>query len=594
MLSVALLALLPNLFAHLVARPGSIYLGSAHAFDDHMVYAAWMHQSMEGRFFFENLFAPGEGQPSLTVNLFFWLLGKVALFTGIIGAATLARVAFSALFVWLLSRLLVRSGLDPFQTKLTLAITVFGGGLGVLVWHNFGRLLVRPETKWASPLTQGWQSNDVWQPEMFVMPSVLTNGLFMMSLCLMLLVIDAVIRSKESWKPVMGGVLAFGVLMNVHSYDVLTLALAFFGLLVISMVRRSFSREWLGRVVVISLGVVPAAAWFIHVLRNDPVFQARAATPTPMSPVAPLLWALLPLLVLGWVEFAKPVAGKFQIGRTLIGLVGFGAMLAAMQNVTIQGGIAIWVGAFGIAVALAAWMSDDDLLTQFMTSWALTGLVAPYFPAEFQRKLAAGLVIPWAYLAALGLHRVLIRFERGQRNMVSVIALAAVCLTSVLWVRRELSFIRDDVSSTTTHAVFLSADTRSVLEFIRKERSEEPMQVVVAMPGVPAPGTEPDTFTRPIITDLNPVITGLTGARTVAGHWSETPDYNQARSEALGVFLEQVATLGEVEATLEKHKVTLVVVPNLANAREQGLRDISLLGPVVYSGSEWLVVRVDR
>lgn len=591
---VAFLALLPNLIAMALAPPGSVYIGSTFNTDDHMVYSAWIHQSMEGRFFFENLFTT-EPQPGLTVHLYFWLLGKVALFAGVIGAMALARVVFSVLFVWMLARMLSRSGMEAGHTKITLLLTVFGGGFGVVLWHNFGRLLERPETLWAKPLTAGWQSNDIWQPEIFVFPSMLTNGLFMVSLCLMLCVVDAVVRSKDSWGPVLGGTLAFGVLMNIHSYDVLTLALAMFGLLVMAIRRKSLNSAWLWRVLVISAGILPAAGWFVHVLNQDQVFAARAATPTPMSPFGPLLVGLLPIIALAMIGFLRrdPVSGKVRaiawapVVFLVLSWVAFENPFGEALRTR------VWAVLLLVALAALITLDDDDLLTQFMCSWAFTGLIAPYFPADFQRKLAAGLVIPWAFLAGKGLIAVLARFEKQQRPLVTGVLVCAACLTSVLWLRRDLQLIRDDVSTTTVQTAFLTKDTQAILDRLRQERAADPNQVVLALPGIPSKGTRPDSFSRPQVMDLNPVITGLTGARTYAGHWSETPDYARRRSEVMSVMVANTPE-PEVNQVLRNARATLVIAPNWENPEEAGLRDVRSLGEVLHEGPEWLLVRLDR
>jgi hypothetical protein len=41
----------------------------------------------------------------------------------------------------------------------------------------------------------------------------------------------------------------------------------------------------------------------------------------------------------------------------------------------------------------------------------------------------------------------------------------------------------------------------------------------------------PDLFNTPVIPDLNPVMVGLAGTRAYAGHWSETPNYAEKRSQ---------------------------------------------------------------
>jgi len=294
--ALAAVALVPTFVALLTAPAGSLYLGVQYNTDDHMVYAAWMRQAMEGRFFFDNRFTT-DSQPGLTIHLYFFALGLIAKGIGIIAASTLARVGFSFLFVVLVGRLLER--LDPpvFLGKIALALIATGGGFGFLWWRNYG--VAMKEGAIASGLTHGLLPIDVWQPEAFAFPSMLTNGLFMASLCLILWVLLAVAGCRDSWRGVAGGAAGFALLMNIHSYDVLLLALVLVGFLVCALATKQASWRWIGRVAVIGAGAIPPALWFTHVLANDPVFQARAATETFSPNFRQVVIGLLPLIGLG-------------------------------------------------------------------------------------------------------------------------------------------------------------------------------------------------------------------------------------------------------------------------------------------------------
>src|SRR3954469_15152980 len=96
---VAIVAAFPALYALAATPPGSHYLGFEYGTDDHLVYAAWMRQAMEGRFLMDNRFAV-DAQPGLTVHIYFFLLGQVARITGIAAAMFLARIGFTVLFVF--------------------------------------------------------------------------------------------------------------------------------------------------------------------------------------------------------------------------------------------------------------------------------------------------------------------------------------------------------------------------------------------------------------------------------------------------------------------------------------------------------------
>ncbi|MFX8000689.1 hypothetical protein ABTK84_19470, partial [Acinetobacter baumannii] len=83
------------------------------------------------------------------------------------------------------------------------------------------------------------------------------------------------------------------------------------------------------------------------------------------------------------------------------------------------------------------------------------------------------------------------------------------------------------VSSTTVHAVFYTKDVPAIIDRLNKAPGRK---VIAAPPGIPfrIPGKSLD-FGPPAMPDLNPVLSGMTGAYTYAGHWSETPRYSERR-----------------------------------------------------------------
>src|SRR5690242_14703306 len=78
----ATIAALPTFANWLLRQSGTTYLGVQYNVDDHMVYAAWMRQAMDGRFLFDNRFTTDQ-QPGLTVHLYFLILGWIAKLLGI-------------------------------------------------------------------------------------------------------------------------------------------------------------------------------------------------------------------------------------------------------------------------------------------------------------------------------------------------------------------------------------------------------------------------------------------------------------------------------------------------------------------------------
>lgn len=600
--AAVLLAVAPALFGLLSAPAGSSYVGYQYNTDDHMVYAAWMRQAMDGRFFFDNRFTT-DAQPGLTVHVYFFVLGLIAKVTGIALATTLARLGFSVLFVWLVYRLVRRLEWEIYATKLAVALTIFGGGLGFLVWHNFGQAIVRPSP--LSGLMLGRLPTDVWQPEGFVLPSMLTNSLFMVSLCLILLTFEAFLAARTSWKWAAGGAAAIGALMNIHSYDVLMIALVMVGFVAAAASRRQVTGAWLGRAAVIVAGVVPAALWFMHVLRNDPVFQSRAATETYSPNFRQVVFGYLLLIILALAGAAKRSDSKVRrVGIALVGVLYLALFWAASSH---DSGYFLSPATFGITFVVAAvgvaLAADENPAWNLLFSWAAIGTIAIYFPGLFQRKLAMGLSVPWAILAAYGLHAMLRNQERSTRNLILTLSIILLGASSFRWVAREFGYIKTNVASTGRHPVYLNPDARNILAALDKEPGK---RVVLALPGVASPVVEegtgqpvPDTLASPTMPDLAPFASGLTGAYTYAGHWSETPHYEQRLGDMYRFFLrEPFQSVHRVMTAQERVEFAHSVGANFAILPTQetypGLPLVtpSDIGDVVVDGSQFRLVRL--
>jgi arabinosyltransferase C len=592
-IALALLALFPTLLA-LLTSPPAFTLGHQLNVDDHMVYAAWMKQAAEGKFLFNNRFAT-EPQPGLTIHLYFLVLGWISVVIGQLWTTTLARVGFSILFVWMLAKFLSRFDLSPLAIRLGIIIATTGAGFGYLYWQPFGKEFVN-KTSFGASLFGGWIPIDVWQPEAFVFPSMLTNSLFMVSLCLILFVLKSVVDAQKSWLAVLPGAGAMFLLMNIHSYDVLLLSLILVGFLAASLVSKQATGAWVTRAICIGLGAIPSAAWFLFVLSRDPVFRERAETLTFSPTFQQLFGGILPLAILAGFAFFSGLPRLDEDPKTrqrmLVG--GGGALLLILSLFFGSSGAdpgkyflsaSAFVGVLLLACGSVALMAKKDLLWNLLWAWAMIGLVAPYFPGLFQRKLAMALAIPWAILAAIGLASLIQQRVKTSQHLAASVAAILLGLTSIFWLQREILLIRNNVSSTTVHAITYSQEVRQLLDRL----DQEPGRVVVlAPPGVPQPQEGNLGFTTPLVPDLNPVISGLVGAYTYAGHWSETPNYNRKRNEVSQFFLGSDGR-GDGEL-LRKSRATHIVgwVPGL------GLRDHSNLGEVIYQGQQWVLIRIRR
>lgn len=595
-LGAALISVLPNLISLAISPSGSAYQGFQWNADDHFVYSAWMRQAMDGHLLMDNRFAV-DAQPGLTIHLYFFVLGLIAKITGIPLAMGLAKMGFSALFIVLAHRLIQRVTSDTFTTKLALALVTLGGGVGFLVWETFGPEFERPSpfASILSSLKAPGVPNDVWQPEGFVFPSMITNGLFMVSLCLILGAFLCFLNAKDSWKPVLPGFLLMALLMNIHSYDVLLIAMVMAGFLAMQVARRAVDGGWIVRAVVIAAGAVPPALWFMHVLRNDPVFQARAATPTPSPSFKVLFFGYSLLMLIAAFVLAKP---EIRQDKKRLAGVGLAAVLVVALFLTVptQGlnsgnmSLGLWLGIFVATGAACALMATPSAAANLVIAWSLIGLIAPYFPSDFQRKLTMGLSIPWAILAAVGIASVTLHRDRSKRNLITVLTILVLGGTSLRWFFREIELAKLNVSNTTVHSVYLSRDTQAIVAYLNNQGSSTKRTVVIALPGVAQKDPDlADTFREPAVPDLNPVLSGLAGVYSYAGHWSETPDYMRRRNEATEIFLTQT-TAERRQEILDKVKPNYIVAPD-PNAFP-GIADLSSLGEVVAGGNQFRLIKV--
>lgn len=589
-LAVAVVVAIPFLLGSLAAPAGGFYVGSQYNVDDHMVYAAWMRQAMEGRFFFENRFAV-DAQPGLTVQLYFWALGLVAKLVGIVGAANLARIGLSAYFVMLLAKLLLRLDFSIFTAKLAIFMASFGAGFGWLAWERFGVALSEQKPELLRLVMRGRAPIDVWQPEAFVMPSMLTNGLFMASLCLMLGVLGAAVRAKDDWRAVPAGAILFGLLMNVHSYDVLLLTFVMVGFGITLVASKQATWAWAARVGVIGLGAIPAAAWFVHVLQNDPVFQARAATETFAPHFAAVAFGLAPAWVLATVALvrARDLAWRRWAALGLLAILGVGLYALAWSHD--PNGYFLGWGAWGlwfaVVLVVLALLARKSLGWNLFWAWGVVGVCAPYWPMLFQRKLAMGLMVPWAILGAVGLARILKPLDRAPRNLVASLALLVLCAGSILWLQREITFVRENVSNTTVHRLLYGPEDKRLIDGLAARPGRK---VLVAMPGIPIQDPETKEFGTPYLPDMNPIFTAFAGVFSYAGHWSETPHYSQRRGEVERFFFEW--TPEQQSQWLAKIGATHVLAPIPAAFPQLSLRELPHLGSEIDQSDHYRLFAV--
>lgn len=572
-------------FVVALARPieGGLYLGTQYNTDDHMVYAAWMRQAMEGRILFDNRFTVDE-QPGLTFHAYFLVLGWIAKVVGIPLASNLARAAFGFFAVLLLGRFIERLGWSGAHARVALVTGVFGAGLGFAMFRPFGVAFPETDHGHISEWLFGGLSADAWQPEAFLFPSLLTNGLFAFSLCLWLVGLGAILDAHHSRRAVGLGCLAVALLMNVHSYDVLLMALVGVAYLCAGPV----SNAWLGRTALIALGAVPAALWFWWVLRQDPVFQARAATETYSPGVRQYLAALAPGLVfaVGALVGHGRATAAWVLG---IGLVGL-ALFAGAATPEYWLGYPAWIGCLAAACVVTRLARSEKPAWNVLVAWLAVGLVAIYFPALFQRKLAMSLAVPWMLLAGWSIAEVASRLPARERLLATALGVLVLCATSLAWLLRETTvYIARNVANTAVHPVHLEHELADVLLYLNERRHAR--TVLLAMPGVPR-GAEGGGFVEPAIPDFNPIASGLAGVYTFAGHWSETPHYAERRSRLVRELFSERATPESQAALIEETRADYILAPLSLVAAPGPEGDLRRFGEAVYEGNRYVLIRV--
>lgn len=603
---VLLLSSLPYLFGWLNAPPESLYLGVHSAVDDQAVYASWIKQAQEGRFFFENRFTTEEQQP-LTVNLYFWFLGNVAKLTGIPIAMHLGRLLFGLFFLMALFTLIRRTTSSELGQKVTFLLAIFGAGTGWLYWERYGN---------SGPI-------DVWQTEAFTFPSLMYTGLFCAGLWLMVTIWNKILDAREHRSAVIPGFLCVLFLTNIHTYDTLTLGLVGIGFLASQIAAGNATPVWVGRSALIALGGVPSALWFIYVRSQDPVFAARAATETYSPNIMNVLVGYGPLFLLAllafWISRYRSEV-KETIGPATMGGLGFiGLLIAISLMQSNYNGESFWVGFTGwlifyvIGIILCIFMKPANPVYGLLFSWMILGIIIIYYPDYFQRKLTMGLSIPIGILAGLCLYWLLDPLSKPElKRSLATLFVIALSITSAFWISREILMARDNISKTTQHAIYYGSDVKDILEYLSKN-ADPSDNVLIATPGMtvleaiyedtekesrPVSSEQPvDATQEPVpegekigeeyilvIPDLNPIASGWGGVKTYAGHWSETPQYSERRAEMTSALFTDRSTTESIHSFLKKVQPKyLLLYRSYSNPSRESLEGYKH----TYKGQDW-------
>jgi hypothetical protein len=508
-LAVMLITCLPYLYAARCAPPGTSFLGLMFVADDHCVYLAWEQQAAQGHFLLRNLFT-GDPQRGIYIHLLCWLIGTVSRLTGLplILAHHGARVIAGAGLLILLYALFARFTPDVAIRRAAFSFAALSAGFGCLF---AGKGINEP-----------FCSVDLWQPEAITFLCLYVNGLFCVALAAMVGILLLLLGAEERegwprWGRVLGAGLLGLLLGNIHSYDILTLA-AVWGIYLAARTlesrasrvtglesptgdprpatrdprHRSLGRA-LANLLVVGLVALPSTLYQYYLYRTEPVFRMRAQTQT-LTPS-----------VLYYLE-----------GYGLVFILALGGL--------------IWL------VSTARRRGEPLGERLLPVVWAIVGFVLPYLPVSFQRKLAMGLHIPLAFLAAV-CAVALAQWVTSRGSRVASQRPGASHLVT-----------RDPRPATAVLAGLLLLTMPSNWGFIRRDiaqaarRNEDLNRLQVYVPNADLAAMRwarghlaPDgvIFCSTVSGRLFPA---LAGRPAYVGHWSESPRANERLFETLAFF----------------------------------------------------------
>jgi arabinosyltransferase C len=454
-LVVAAFASLPYLGLLAVTPPDTVFWGFVNNPDDHCVYLAWMRQAEQGQLFFRNLFT-GDPQRGLHLNLFFWLLGVVGRLTQLPLALIyhLSRFGFGALLLVLVYYLTAFLTPDRAARRAAFGFVALSSGLAWLRWP--------PADPAVDP---GRYPVDAWQPEAITFLSLYSNALFCASMAAMVGLYLCLLLAQRTGKTgYAAGAGLLGLLLgNIHSYDVISIAAVWAVYLCVTGLhtRRVPVLELRHALLAAAIGL-PSVLYQYYLLQTDPVFQARAAVPTPSPPLIQYLLGYGLLIPLG--------------------MIGARSLLRSPET-----------------PRPAAYLP---------IIWAVVGLAVAYLPTAFQRKLVEGLHLPVALLAGFGAVWLARRFtiRPWQAWVVTALILALTVPSNLRFVAQSWQIaIEKNVGSTWLHAVFWpKADLEAMS---RLDEWVPPAGIIQALPWTSC------------------LIPAMSGRRVWAGHWGETPGF---------------------------------------------------------------------
>ena len=505
---------LPYLVAWMVRPAGTHFTGLlVNPLDGHS-YIAKMRQGLDGSWRFRLAFTP-EPQEGAYLYLLHIALGHVARWTGLplIALYHGARVLGGVFLLLVAYRFIASLEGEQGQRRLALLLLSVSSGLG---W------LVAPA---------GYMSSDLWVPEAFVFYSILGKLHFPLAIALMLVILMELARPgrEPGWR------------------ETLVAAVASVGL----GVMQPFG---------VILVYATLAAWLALRWLRDRRVTWRAAGWTVAAGLVALVYPLYGVLAIQ----ADPV------------LAGWNA-----QNQTPSPPAWDWLLSFGLVGALAVpgvatavrRRTDASLL---LVAWVIAAGAGMYAPLALQRRLALGLQVPVALLAAAGWWQVIRpRLRARLRGPVTVAMLGLSTLTNLFLVAMlVLAALRGEPR------FYLSDGEWQALEWLRDAVDHDRVVLCAPQTGMFVPA--------------------WAGQRVVYGHPFETVDAERRKAQVEAYWSGEMSPAEQGSFLRENRVGYLLVGPRELEIGERRLEigdwrleTTQLTGEPVFEAGDVSVYEVD-
>jgi hypothetical protein len=493
---------LPYLVAWAATPDGAHFTGLVvNPLDGHS-YIAKMRQGLDGSWCFRLPFTPEphEGAP---LFLFHLGLGHLARWTGLplIAVYHGARVLAGAILLLVAHRFIVALGGEPGQNRLALLLLAVSSGLGWL----------------AAPL--GYLSADLWVPEAFVFYAMLATPHFPLAIALMLIILMALARPGR----------------EPGCRQALVAAVASVGLGAVQ-----------------PFGVIPVYGTLALWLALRWLDERRV-------PWRTVGWTV----AAGLVALAYPLYGVLAIRADPV-LAGWSA-----QNLTPSPPVWDWLLSMGLVAVLAVpglvitlrrrWAGG-----QLLAAWVIAAFVGMYAPLALQRRLALGLQVPVAILAAAGWWQVIRpRLRANLRGPATATLVGLSALTHLFLIGLIAAAALGGEPR-----FYLADGERQALEWLRREVDHD--QVVLCAP------------------QTGMFVPAWAGRRVVYGHPFETLDAERRQAQVEAYWAGEMNS-AEQAAFLAENRVGYV----LLGLRERALGMTVPDEPLVFQAGDVRVYQLD-